>query len=99
MRKLAWFAVFFAAAALFVFLFPEEKRTFLWSVPLLILALLGSTFILRSMPLTVVRFLRTALLGFGIGCLYVLLWHQLTQKEILLLLEREQTVEAFVLEH
>ena len=98
MRKLAWFAVFFAAAALFVFLFPEEKRTFLWSVPLLILALLGSTFFLRSMPLTVVRFLRTALLGFGIGCLYVLLWHQLTQKEILLLLEREQTVEAVVLE-
>lgn len=98
MRKLAWFAVFFSAAALFVFLFPESARVSLWPVPLVALIVFGSTFLLPASALPMVRILRVALLGFGIGCLYVLVWSQQTQKEVVPLLEKEQTVEVVVLE-
>ena len=98
MRKLAWFAVFFAAAALLVFLIPEQGRAWLWPIPVLLLA--GSALSLRLSPAQSprIRFLRLALLGFGIGFLYVLMWQQLTQRELNQRLASEQTVEAVVLE-
>ena len=98
MRKLAWFAVFFAAAALFVFLIPEQGRAWLWPIPVLLLA--GSALSLRLSPAQSprIRFLRLAQLGFGIGFLYVLMWQQLTQRELNQRLASEQTVEAVVLE-
>lgn len=98
MRKLAWFAVFFAAAALFVFLFQERARTLLWPIPLAALAAFGLSFIKRAAEKPFVRILRAGLLGFGIGCIFVLLWHHQTEKEISPLLGSEQTVEAEVLE-
>ena len=98
MRKLAWFAVFFAAAALLILLLPEETKTWLWALPFTFCAVFGLTFLppKKDKPLTGI--LRMALLGFGIGCLYVLIWNQVTQQALKPLLNSEQTVEAVVLE-
>lgn len=98
MRKLAWFAVFFAAAALFVFLVPEGFRISLWPISLLFFLLFGLSHLscIRNKPFA--PFFRVALLGFGIGCLYVLLWNHQIQRETKPLLAAEQTVEAVVLE-
>ena len=98
MRKLAWFAVFFAAAALFVVLLPEEVRNGLWPIPASFFVVFGLSFASFSKDIRHVRVVRAALLGFGIGCLYVLLWDQLTQRELGPLLNTEQTIEAVVLE-
>ena len=46
MRKLAWFAVFFAAAALLILPLPAETKTWLWALPLICCAVFGLTFLL-----------------------------------------------------
>ena len=66
MRKLAWFAVFFAAAALVILLFQERARIILWPIPLAALAAFGLSFLKRSAERPIVRILRAALLGFGL---------------------------------
>ena len=98
MRKLAWFAVFFAASALFLFSVPERIRPLLWPAPFALFAALALTFLIHSGNAFRMRFLRLALLGFGFGFLYSLLWFQWTQAELKPLLDTEQTVEALVLE-
>ncbi len=98
MRKLAWFAVFFAAAALFVLWFPAERQGVLWIAPAAALAALTISLFPKWRNRKWNLFLRTALLGFGLGCLYVMLWLQVTGREMETLLDREQTVEAVVLE-
>ena len=98
MRKLAWFAVFFAAAALLILLFSEEPKAWLWTLPFICFAVFGLTFLLRRKGKHLTAILRMVLLGFGVGCLYVLLWNHVTQLELKPLLNSEQTVEAVVLE-
>ena len=98
MRKLAWFAVFFAAAALLILLLPAGTKTWFWALPLICCAVFGLTFLLPGKEKPLIGILRMALLGFGIGCLYVLIWNQVTQRELKPLLNSEQTVEAVVLE-
>ena len=98
MRKLAWFAVFFAAAALFILLIPESVRLLLWLAPAGVMLLL--VFLLRrSIPGSrLPRMLTAALIGFTLGSLYTLLWLGANQREMKVLLQGEQTVEAVVLE-
>ena len=97
-RKLAWFAVFFAAAALLIPLLSEESKAWLWALPFISCAVFGLTFLLRRQDKPLTGILRMALLGFGVGCLYVLLWNQMIQQELKPLLDSEKTVEAVVLE-
>ena len=81
-RKLAWFAVFFAAAALLIPLLSEESKAWLWALPFISYAVFGLTFLLRRQDKPLTGILRMALLGFGVGCLYVLLWNQMIQQEL-----------------
>ena len=89
MRKLAWFAVFFAAAALLILLLPAGTKTWFWALPLICCAVFGLTFLLPGKEKPLIGILRMALLGFGIGCLYVLIWNQVTQRELKPLLNSE----------
>ena len=98
MRKLAWFAVFFAAAALFILWLPPETRSLPWIAPAVTLTSALLTLAHPWRRKITVLFLRTALLGFAVGCLYVLLWQSAVQRELDSLLAGEQTVEAAVLE-
>ncbi len=98
MRKLAWFAVFFAAAALFILWVPIEAQKLLLIVPAVFLAGMCPTLARRWRHKKPAQLLRTALLGFAVGCLYVLLWQTVMQRDAEALLAREQTVEATVLE-
>ena len=98
MRKLAWFAVFFAAAALFILWVPVEAQKLLLIVPAVFLAGMCPTLARRWRHKKPAQLLRTALLGFAVGCLYVLLWQTVMQRDAEALLAREQTVEATVLE-
>ncbi len=99
MRKLAWFAVFFAASALFLFSIPERFRTLLWPVPIVLLTVCGLSCIVRGGKRSLLRFLRIAWLGFGLGFLYTLIWNQMTLIELKPLVDTEQTVEAVILEN
>ena len=98
MRKLAWFAVFFAAAAFIVLSCPRELGGILWIAAALIAASL--VFLLFRLRKGEKRsaFLRTALFGLALGCLYVILWREAGTREMETLLNRQQTVEAVVLE-
>ena len=97
MRKLAWFAVFFAAAALFILWMPEASRVWLWSVP--VLAAAGFLLLWRRPGKGKTGLiLCTGLLGLAAGCVYVLLWQGVTEREIGALAGKELTVEATVLE-
>ena len=93
MRKLAWFAVFFAAAALFILWLPPETRSLPWIAPAVTLTSALLTLAQPWRGKRTVLFLRTALLGFAVGCLYVLLWQSAVQRELDSLLAGEQTVE------
>ena len=98
MRKLAWFAVFFAAAALFVLVCPIKH----FAVRLLIPAAAAAVLVVFLHPKLrekgYARFLRTAMLAFALGFLYVTVWQEAVEREMTALLEHEQTVDAVVLE-